>query len=237
MLEEDKCSNSNFCAICGHLRAMADPSPPCAEAVAQGSMPQRCSVNVKPIGSLAKPDLLSFKVSLHTSHPVTKSASRLTESVKQRLNLHSEPLFSVSIAGEQVVYIAKDMLEDFMEEMASKQQSAFEESDALAGLLSTFCDLPDADRHAAAAAGQAAAAGRQQWMAASLHRPRRSPKGSRGKTATCVLLASRLQTDGGQGQGPLASCTCRSSCIAARLQFASLVWSSDAAFACISAVK
>ena len=35
----------------------------------------------------------------------------------QRLNVQSEPLFSVSIAGEQVAFIAKAMLEDFMEEM------------------------------------------------------------------------------------------------------------------------
>ena len=106
---------------------MADPSPPWAEAVAQGSMPQRCLINVKPVGRLAKPDLPSFKVSLNTLHSVTKSACRLIESVMQRLNIQSEPLFSVSIAGQQVAFIAKAMLEDFMEAMQSRQQSAFEE--------------------------------------------------------------------------------------------------------------
>ena len=112
---------------------------------------------------------------------MTKSASRLTEIVKQRLSLQSEPVFSASIAGEQATFIVKDMLEDFMEEMGSKLQSAFEESDAIAGQLTIFCDLPDADRHAAAAAGQTAAAGQaavdgSQPAPTEEKKPKRVPK-------------------------------------------------------------
>ena len=140
---------------------MVDLSPPWAEAVAQGRLPQRCWVNVKPVGRLANPDLPSFEVALSTSHSVAKSASRLIESVMQRLNIQTQPLFSVSIAGKQVAFIVRAMLEDFMEEMQHKlTQSLFEESDAVTGHFTTFCDLTEAGWQAAAA-GQAAVDGSQ----------------------------------------------------------------------------
>ena len=201
---------------------MADPVPP--SAVAQDGMPQRCLVNVKPVGCLANPDLPSFKVSLSSSHAVTKSASRLSKAVKQRLNLESQPVFYVSIGGEQCVYLVEDMLADFMEEMGSKQESAFEESDASAGLLTTFCDLPGAGRQTAEAARQAAAAGQAavdgSQPAPTQKKPKREPKPNLYLCSAATKAINkwwpRTRPDGKRHL--------KSSCSAACLQFDSPVW-------------
>ena len=72
-----------------------------------------CLVKIKPVGP-AKTDLSSFQVELRTSQPVTESASDLNSLVMQRLGLRVQPLFHVSIGGEQVIIDVSDMLESFM---------------------------------------------------------------------------------------------------------------------------
>ena len=123
---------------------MADWSHRWSQAV---DVLQTFSVNVKPFGCLENADLPSFEMTLFTSQPVAKSAANLTSFVMQRLNLSVQPVFYVLIAGKQSGMLVSGIIEQFREEIFSKAPlSVFEESDVIAGVLTTFCDLAVAPR-------------------------------------------------------------------------------------------
>ena len=118
-------------------KTMADPS----SLWAQPDM-LSFSVTVMPIGHLASENLQSFDYVLFTSESAEQSASGLTVFVKQRLDLQVQPLFYVSIAGKSLGLVLDRIISRFLGEIASnQQQSAFDQSDAIAGQLTIFCDL------------------------------------------------------------------------------------------------
>lgn len=116
---------------------MADPS----SLWAQPDMLQAFSVTVMPSGHLASEDLQSFDYVLFTSEPAEESASGLTLFVMKRLDLQVQPLFYVSIAGKALGLVLDRIISRFLGEIAKQQQSAFDQSDAIAGQLTIFCDL------------------------------------------------------------------------------------------------
>ena len=128
---------SNLCYRT-RVKTMADPS----SFWAQPDILQSFSVTVMPIGHLASENLQSFDYVLFTSESAEQSASGLTVFVKQRLDLQVQPLFYVSIAGKPLGLVLDRIISRFLGEIASnQQQSAFDQSDAIAGQLTIFCDL------------------------------------------------------------------------------------------------
>ena len=84
----------------------------------------------------------------------------------QRLNLPVQPVFYVLIAGKQSGMLVSGILEQFKGEIFSKAPlSVFEESDVVAGVLTTCRNLAVAPR--AALAPRAAPAAGQQRLASS----------------------------------------------------------------------
>ena len=116
---------------------MADPS----SLWAQPDMLQTFSVTVMPSGHLASEDLQSFDYVLFTSEPAEESASDLTVFVTKRLDL-SGPAFVLCQHCWKGPWLGVGPYHQQVPgEIAKQQQSAFDQSDAIAGQLTIFCDL------------------------------------------------------------------------------------------------